>query len=114
MSALSPTAAAPTAGAAGPRAPHVTCGAGPAPRRPDGRGPAGGQARPGAGPCVTVRRRRGRRGVTTGRRAAGASANGQVCGRRVARTVSAGRDLQGGSQRKGRGSGRVTSSPELT
>lgn len=50
MSALNPTAAAPTAGAAEPRAPHVTRGAGSAPRRPDGRSPAGGQARPGAGP----------------------------------------------------------------
>lgn len=114
MSALSPTAAAPTAGAAGPRAPHVTRGAGPAPRRPDGRGPAGGQARPGAGPCVIVRRRRGRGGVNTRRRAAGLFANGKDCWRRVKRAVSTGRDLQGGSQRKGRGSGRVTSRPELT
>lgn len=45
VSALTPTAAAPTAGAARPRARRVTRGAGPAPRRPGGRGPRG---RPGA------------------------------------------------------------------
>lgn len=114
VSALSPTAAAPTAWAAGPRALRVIRGAGPAPRRTDGRGPAGGQARPGAGPVRHPAPAEAGPGVNTRRRADGAFANEKDCERTVLKTVSSRLGLQGGSQRKGRGFGSVTSRPKLT
>lgn len=114
MSALNPTAAAPTAWAARPCAAHVTRGAGPAPRLPDGRGPAGGQARPGAGPTRHHAPAEAGPGVNSRRRARRAFASEKDCESRVVGTVRSRRDLQGGAQRKGRASGIVRSCPELT